>query len=169
MTLSLLKGRPHVSSVEAQRSSRALLSDSNSTTNVRHISADDIGGRVDIVVGDLSFISLTLVIPALVSVCQPDAPMVMLVKPQFEAGRSEVGKGRGIITDPVIHERVKGEVADAFVAAGCSIVDWAVSPITGADGNVEFLVWVSAPSADFTDFTDFPDFTDVTDFTDVHQ
>ena len=73
--------------------------------------------------------------------------MVMLVKPQFEAGRSEVGKGRGIITDPAIHERVKGEVADAFVASGCSIIDWAVSPITGADGNVEFLVWVSAPSA----------------------
>jgi 23S rRNA (cytidine1920-2'-O)/16S rRNA (cytidine1409-2'-O)-methyltransferase len=79
-------------------------------------------------------------------VCQPEASMVMLVKPQFEAGRSEVGKGRGIITDPAIHERVKGEVADAFVASGCSMVDWAVSPITGADGNVEFLVWVTAPS-----------------------
>ena len=116
-------------------------------TNVRHIGSDDIGGPVDIVVGDLSFISLTLVIPALVSVCQPEAPMVLLVKPQFEAGRSEVGKGRGIITDPVIHERVKGEVADSFVEHGCVVHGWITSPITGADGNVEFLVHATAPTA----------------------
>jgi 23S rRNA (cytidine1920-2'-O)/16S rRNA (cytidine1409-2'-O)-methyltransferase len=116
-------------------------------TNVRYITVDSIGGRVDIVVGDLSFISLTLVIPALVSVCQPEAPMVLLVKPQFEAGRSEVGKGRGIITDPAIHERVQGEVAQAFIDSGCAIVQWTTSPITGADGNVEFLVHATAPGA----------------------
>jgi 23S rRNA (cytidine1920-2'-O)/16S rRNA (cytidine1409-2'-O)-methyltransferase len=115
-------------------------------TNVRHITETDIGGPVDLVVGDLSFISLTLVIPALVSVCQPEAPMVLLVKPQFEAGRSEVGKGRGIITDPAIHERVQVEVAGSFVANGCIVHDWTTSPITGADGNVEFLVHVTAPA-----------------------
>lgn len=115
-------------------------------TNVRHITAADIGGPVDLVVGDLSFISLKLVIPALVSVCQPEAPMVLLVKPQFEAGRSEVGKGRGIITDPAIHERVQVEVADAFVNSGCIVHDWTTSPITGADGNVEFLVHATAPA-----------------------
>ena len=117
-------------------------------TNARYITVDSIGGRVDIVVGDLSFISLTLVIPALVSVCQPEAPMVLLVKPQFEAGRSEVGKGRGIITDPAIHERVQGEVAQAFIDSGCAIVQWTTSPITGADGNVEFLVHATAPGTD---------------------
>ena len=114
-------------------------------TNVRHISVADIGGPVDVVVGDLSFISLALVIPALVSVCQPEAPMVLLVKPQFEAGRSEVSKGRGIITDPVIHERVQVEVADAFTESGCIVHDWTTSPITGADGNIEFLVHARAP------------------------
>lgn len=116
-------------------------------TNVRSIAAADIGGHVDLVVGDLSFISLALVIPALVSVCQPDAPMVLLVKPQFEAGRSEVSKGRGIITDPAIHDRVRVEVAAAFESSGCVVHDWVTSPITGADGNVEFLVHATAPPA----------------------
>ncbi len=119
-------------------------------TNIRYITVEDIGGPVDIVVGDLSFISLTLVIPALVSVCQPEAPMILLVKPQFEAGRSEVSKGRGIITDPAIHERVKTEVADCFAANGCTIHDWVTSPITGADGNVEFLVHAVSPDGTIT-------------------
>ncbi len=114
-------------------------------TNVRHIGAADIGGRVDVVVGDLSFISLTLVIPVLVMVCQSEAPMVLLVKPQFEAGRSEVSKGRGIITDPEIHKRVQAEVSDALTQSGCAVQDWTTSPITGADGNIEFLVHATAP------------------------
>ena len=75
--------------------------------NVRHVGVDQIGGAVDVIVGDLSFISLRLVIPVLVGLCQPGAPMVLLVKPQFEAGRQEVDRGRGIITDPAIHERVR--------------------------------------------------------------
>jgi 23S rRNA (cytidine1920-2'-O)/16S rRNA (cytidine1409-2'-O)-methyltransferase len=120
-------------------------------TNARYITVEGIGGLVDIVVGDLSFISLTLVIPALVSVCQPEAPMVLLVKPQFEAGRSEVSKGRGIITDPAIHERVKGEVAEAFADNGCVLHQWTTSPITGADGNIEFLVHATAPAQGVTE------------------
>lgn len=109
-------------------------------TNVRTMTQETVGGPVDVVVGDLSFISLTLVIPALVGVCQPGADMVLLVKPQFEAGRHEAGKGRGVITDPAIHERVKREVGTALAAAGCTICGWTDSPITGADGNREFLV-----------------------------
>jgi 23S rRNA (cytidine1920-2'-O)/16S rRNA (cytidine1409-2'-O)-methyltransferase len=66
--------------------------------------------------------------------------MILLVKPQFEAGRREVDKARGVITDPAVHERVRGEVADALREAGCEIRGWTTSPITGADGNVEFLV-----------------------------
>jgi 23S rRNA (cytidine1920-2'-O)/16S rRNA (cytidine1409-2'-O)-methyltransferase len=72
--------------------------------------------------------------------------MVLLVKPQFEAGRSEVSKGRGIITDPSIHDRVKVEVAAAFDDNGCTIRGWTTSSITGADGNVEFLVHAVAPA-----------------------
>jgi 23S rRNA (cytidine1920-2'-O)/16S rRNA (cytidine1409-2'-O)-methyltransferase len=108
--------------------------------NVRHVSVAEIGGAVDLVVGDLSFISLQLVIPQLTTLCQPGSPMVLLVKPQFEAGRQEVDRGRGIITDPAIHERVREEIDAALVAAGCSVHDWTDSPITGADGNREFLV-----------------------------
>ena len=108
--------------------------------NVRHADVDTIGGPVDLIVGDLSFISLTIVIPNLTRLCKPGASMVLLVKPQFEAGRREVDKGRGVITDPAVHERVREEVGVALVAAGCDIVDWTTSPITGADGNIEFLV-----------------------------
>jgi 23S rRNA (cytidine1920-2'-O)/16S rRNA (cytidine1409-2'-O)-methyltransferase len=108
--------------------------------NVRHVDVDQIGGAVDVIVGDLSFISLRLVIPVLVGLCQPGSPMVLLVKPQFEAGRQEVDRGRGIITDPAIHERVRDEIEEALVEAGCQVRGWTDSPIVGADGNREFLV-----------------------------
>jgi 23S rRNA (cytidine1920-2'-O)/16S rRNA (cytidine1409-2'-O)-methyltransferase len=113
--------------------------------NVRHLSADDIGGPVPLVVADLSFISLRLVIPALVGACAPAADLVLLVKPQFEAGRAEVSKGRGVITDPAVHERVRSEVGAALVAAGATVRGWVASPITGGDGNVEFLVHATIP------------------------
>jgi 23S rRNA (cytidine1920-2'-O)/16S rRNA (cytidine1409-2'-O)-methyltransferase len=114
-------------------------------TNVRHIDLDLIEGAVDIVVGDLSFISLRLVIEPLVSVCEPGASMVLLVKPQFEAGRAEVSRGRGVISDPAVWERVKDEVEAALLGAHCLIEGWTESPITGADGNHEFLVWAAVP------------------------
>ena len=114
-------------------------------TNVRHIDLDVIGEPVDIVVGDLSFISLRLVIDPLVSVCQPGAPMVLLVKPQFEAGKAEVSRGRGVITDPAVWERVRAEIDEALTAAGCTVHGWTESPITGADGNREFLVHATVP------------------------
>ena len=115
-------------------------------TNIRHIDVDTIGGPVDLVVGDLSFISLRLVIAPLVSVCQPGRPMVLLVKPQFEAGRAEVSRGRGVISDPAVWERVRSEVDGALVAAGCTVRGWTESPITGADGNHEFLVHATTPA-----------------------
>ena len=116
--------------------------------NVRHVDADQIGGAVDLFVGDLSFISLRLVIPVLVGLCQPGAPMVLLVKPQFEAGRQEVDRGRGIITDPAIHERVCKEIEEALVEAGCQVRGWTDSPIVGADGNREFLVHATTSPED---------------------
>jgi len=109
-------------------------------TNVRSLQLDQIGGPVDIVVGDLSFISLRLVIDRLASMCQPGAPMVLLVKPQFEAGRDEVSRGRGVVTDPTVWDRVRGEIEVSLTAADCELVGWTDSPITGADGNREFLV-----------------------------
>lgn len=115
-------------------------------TNIRTADVTTIGGAVDGVVVDVSFISLTAIIPALVGVCQPGVAMVMLVKPQFEAGRAEVSKGRGIITDPAVHDRVRREVAAALEAAGCRVENWMESPIKGGEGNVEFLLHATSPT-----------------------
>jgi 23S rRNA (cytidine1920-2'-O)/16S rRNA (cytidine1409-2'-O)-methyltransferase len=114
-------------------------------TNVRHLAPALVGAPVDLVVGDLSFISLRLVIEPLTRVCKPGAPMVLLVKPQFEAGRAEVSRGRGVITDPAIHDRVRAEVGAALHAASCTVLGWTDSPISGADGNREFLVNARSP------------------------
>jgi 23S rRNA (cytidine1920-2'-O)/16S rRNA (cytidine1409-2'-O)-methyltransferase len=114
-------------------------------TNVRHVTVEQVGGRVDMVVGDLSFISLRLVIGPLAAVCHPGAPMVLLVKPQFEAGKAEVARGRGVVTDPAVWARVRAEIEAALADAGCLVRGWTGSPITGADGNHEFLVWAVAP------------------------
>ena len=116
-------------------------------TNVRHITTAAIGGPVDLVVGDLSFISLRLVVDSLAAVCHPGSPMVLLVKPQFEAGKDEVSRGRGVITDPAVYDRVRGEVTEAFRAAGCTVAGWTESPITGAEGNREFLIHAVAPGS----------------------
>jgi 23S rRNA (cytidine1920-2'-O)/16S rRNA (cytidine1409-2'-O)-methyltransferase len=109
-------------------------------TNVRAATAVTIGGLVEMVVADVSFISLTVIIPVLVTLCQPGSPMVLLVKPQFEAGRVEVARGRGVITDPAIHERVQSTVASALHAAGATVVGWMDSPIHGGEGNRELFV-----------------------------
>lgn len=115
--------------------------------NIRTIDIDVVGGLVDGVVGDLSFISLRLVIDSVVAVCKPGGFMVLLVKPQFEAGRAEVSRGKGVVTDPAIRDRVRSEIDDALGDAGCTVVAWTTSPITGAEGNVEFLVHATTPVA----------------------
>jgi 23S rRNA (cytidine1920-2'-O)/16S rRNA (cytidine1409-2'-O)-methyltransferase len=115
-------------------------------TNIRSATADTIGGRVDALVVDVSFISLAVVIPRLVGLCQPGSPMILLVKPQFEAGRAEAGRGRGVITDPEIHARVQGEIESALVAAGGTVEAWMESPIRGGAGNREFLVHATTPT-----------------------
>lgn len=113
--------------------------------NIRSADISTIGGPVDIAVGDLSFISLALVVPPLIAMCHPCSSMVLLVKPQFEAARGEVDKARGVITDPDIHERVRGDIEAMLVQNGCRVVGWVDSPITGADGNREFLVHAVTP------------------------
>lgn len=114
--------------------------------NVRHLTPEQIGGRVDLVVADLSFISLTTVAPALVGACRPGARLVLLVKPQFEAGRREVSKGRGVITDPDLHRAACERVEESLVAVGAVPRGLVTSPLTGADGNREFLLLAEVPS-----------------------
>lgn len=115
-------------------------------TNVRELSGpDSVGGAVDIVTADLSFISLRTVLPALLAVARPAADLVVLVKPQFEAGRQEAARAKGVISDPAVWRRVLEEVKGALVDHGAVIMGAMVSPLTGADGNVEFLLWARAP------------------------
>lgn len=123
-------------------------------TNVRHLEGpEDLGGPVDLVTADLSFISLRTVLPALVSVARPGADLVLLVKPQFEAGRQEVSRGKGVITEPAVWHRVLDEVHGALASHGAVIMGAMVSPITGADGNVEFLLWARTAGAAERDTT----------------
>lgn len=108
--------------------------------HVRDLTSATTGGAVDLVVADLSFISIIRALPPLIAVCHPHGRLVLLVKPQFEAGKAEVDRGSGVIRDPVVHQRVRDEVAAALVARGCDVLGWIESPITGAQGNREFLV-----------------------------
>jgi 23S rRNA (cytidine1920-2'-O)/16S rRNA (cytidine1409-2'-O)-methyltransferase len=107
-------------------------------TNVRTLTPEAIDGPVDLVVADLSFISLRLVLPALVPLLAPDGQLVALVKPQFEAGREDVGAG-GIVRDATVHERVVAEVVAEAVRLGLAHRGTTPSPIAGAEGNREFL------------------------------
>lgn len=109
-------------------------------TNVRHLAPGDLGPLADVLVADLSFISLRTVLPAVAGLGRPGADLVVLVKPQFEAGRTEAAKGRGVITDPAVWRRVLEEVAAALDGLGAAIMGAMASPLTGADGNVEFLL-----------------------------
>jgi 23S rRNA (cytidine1920-2'-O)/16S rRNA (cytidine1409-2'-O)-methyltransferase len=109
-------------------------------TNVRHLTADEVGGAARLVVADLSFISLVTVLDALLSLTEPGGEMVLLVKPQFEAGRAEVSRGRGVVRDPEVWRSVLHRVGTAVAVRGAAMMGAMRSPITGADGNVEFLL-----------------------------
>jgi len=114
-------------------------------TNVRTLDAEAIGGAVDLVVADLSFISLRTVAPALLACARPGADLILLVKPQFEAGRAEASRGRGVIKDPEVQARVLDEICADLRERGANIMGTMESPITGADGNREFLVHARTP------------------------
>jgi 23S rRNA (cytidine1920-2'-O)/16S rRNA (cytidine1409-2'-O)-methyltransferase len=114
-------------------------------TNLRTLDPAIVGEPVDVVVGDLSFISLGLVLAPVFAVARAGAPFALLVKPQFEAGRAEAAKGRGVIRDPDVWRRVLDEVSSDLVSHGATIMGAMVSPLTGADGNVEFVVVGRAP------------------------
>ena len=108
-------------------------------TNVRTLEPADLPFAPELVVADLSFISLRAVLPALVRAASPDAEFVVLVKPQFEAGPGGVGSG-GVVRDPEVWRRVLGEVADAFGSLEVGVLGVVASPLRGPAGNVEFLL-----------------------------
>lgn len=110
--------------------------------NARHLTPGDLPGPVDIVVIDVSFISLRQILPVVPPVIRPGGDVVALVKPQFEAGRAEVRKG--VIRDSAIHFRVLDEVAAAAAGVGLTRLASTASPITGAKGNQEFFLHLRA-------------------------
>ncbi|MGA3044253.1 MAG: TlyA family RNA methyltransferase [Bryobacteraceae bacterium] len=107
--------------------------------NARYLRPEDLGELIDLAVCDVSFISATLIVPALTQVLQPAGEMVILVKPQFEAGKGQVGKG-GIVREPELHQAACRRVEDAVRRLGfeTAIIE---SPILGAGGNREFLLY----------------------------
>lgn len=109
-------------------------------TSARILTETHIPEPVDIIVCDASFIGLAKVLERPLSFAQPGAQLIALIKPQFEAGRDEVGKG-GVVRDPEVHQRVCDEVKLWLVEKGWTVCGLTTSPITGPQGNVEFLVW----------------------------
>ena len=108
-------------------------------TSARILTADHIPEAVDLIVCDASFIGLAKVLATPMSFAKPNARLLALIKPQFEAGRAEVGKG-GVVRDPEIHARVCAEVAAWLTGQGWTVAGITPSPITGPEGNVEFLI-----------------------------
>ena len=114
-------------------------------TNARYLKPEDIGDAVDLVVMDVSFISATLVLPAVVAAAFPAArrvnkKLIVLVKPQFEVGRERVGKG-GIVRDPEAQKQAVEKVRVQLLELGCRETEVTESPILGAQGNREFLLY----------------------------
>jgi 23S rRNA (cytidine1920-2'-O)/16S rRNA (cytidine1409-2'-O)-methyltransferase len=107
--------------------------------NARYLEPAAIGEPIDLAVCDVSFISVTLVLPAIVKVLKPEGRMVILIKPQFEAGKGRVGRG-GIVRDPAVHDEARLKVKAAAEEFGFT-TGMMESPITGAEGNKEFLLY----------------------------
>ncbi len=112
--------------------------------NARHMTADDLGDDMpktgfSVITGDLSFISLTLVLPALAPLLSPKGELLMLVKPQFELQPGQVGKG-GIVKDPAMYAEVEARIRQTCADLGLAVIDYFDSPISGGDGNREFFL-----------------------------
>lgn len=118
-------------------------------TNIRHLTGEIIGEPIDLVVADLSFISLTLVLPALAAVSKPDADFVVMVKPQFEVGRERLGAG-GVVRDVALRKSAVIDVADSAYDVGLGTMGVVASPLPGPAGNVEYFLWLrrGAPALD---------------------
>lgn len=112
-----------------------------SGTNIREVVPETLGAPYDVLTADLSFISLRLVLPVLAALIHPQGHGILLVKPQFEVGRERLGKN-GLVRDPADRARILREVVDAVVAVNLTPRDVCHSPVRGAAGNQEYLLWV---------------------------
>lgn len=110
-------------------------------TNFRYVTAEHIKELIDFGSADVSFISLRLILPPLKALLKPDGKVVCLIKPQFEAGRSKVGK-KGVVKDPRVHEEVINDIINTATGMGFSVSGLTWSPITGPEGNIEYLLYI---------------------------
>lgn len=110
-------------------------------TNVRYLKPEDIGEQLDFASCDVSFISLSKILPAIFPILTDDGTMVCLIKPQFEAGRENVGK-RGVVKNPKVHRDVIAEVFGFTEALGFAVKGLTFSPIKGPNGNIEYLMYI---------------------------
>jgi 23S rRNA (cytidine1920-2'-O)/16S rRNA (cytidine1409-2'-O)-methyltransferase len=113
-------------------------------TNVRHLDADAIGEPLDLATIDASFISLTLVLPAVAALLPPGRPLLALVKPQFEVGKGKVGKG-GVVRDPALHVAVLAKLQEFAGTIGLAVEALLASPLLGPAGNREFFLALRTP------------------------
>ena len=122
-------------------------------TNIRNVTLEDLGEAVDFISIDVSFISLLKIMPAVVPLLKENGTMVTLIKPQFEAGREHVGKG-GIVRDRDIHRYVIRHVTNGIAAEGLSPLALTFSPIKGAEGNIEYLLYSRKDMAEHNEITE---------------
>ncbi|GLY09907.1 TlyA family RNA methyltransferase [Pseudobacillus badius] len=117
-------------------------------TNFRYVTPEDLKeGAPEFATIDVSFISLSLILPVLKTLLVPGSDTVALIKPQFEAGKEQVGK-KGIVRDPAIHIEVIEKIINLALGLGYDVKDLSFSPITGGDGNIEFLIHLNWPNAE---------------------
>ncbi|HWR47503.1 MAG TPA: TlyA family RNA methyltransferase [Pseudonocardiaceae bacterium] len=116
-------------------------------TNVRTLRPQAIGGAVDLTVADLSFISLGLVLPALVGCTRPEGDLLPMVKPQFEVGRERLGAG-GVVRDPLLRAQAMLDVLAVAANLGLCLLDATASPLPGPSGNVEYFLWLRHGASD---------------------
>ena len=110
-------------------------------TNFRYVTNKEIPDVLDFASVDVSFISLSIIIPALVPLLKEDGSAVCLIKPQFEAGKDKVGK-KGVVRDPAVHKEVIEKIVDVMKSNGLSVIGLDFSPVKGPEGNIEYLIYV---------------------------
>lgn len=110
-------------------------------TNFRYVTTNEIPDLLDFASVDVSFISLSIIIPALVPLLKDNGRAVCLIKPQFEAGKDKVGK-KGVVRDPLIHKEVIEKIVDVMKTNGLSVLGLDFSPVKGPEGNIEYLIFV---------------------------
>ncbi len=128
--------------------------------NIRYLQRDQLPFIPQVVVADLSFISLTTVLPALTALIDSAGEMLLMVKPQFEAGRGAVSASHGVVRDPQVRKTAINRVAQAGIAAGWNVAGVAASPLPGPKGNVEYFLWLTHRSQEQS-MQQVPDPTDL--------